>query len=180
MKIEFGITIPGLKIDGKKAPYPVLNERDCRAGAGIMLALGIIAFVLAFFQGAYYFIDIIVVLFFMEFLIRIIDPSIAPFYFLGSLIVREMRPEYSGAAQKRFAWFLGLLMASTMIVLIYGFGIRGPINLLICMTCLFLMWSESAFGVCIGCKMYYGLISLGLIKKPKVAPACPGGVCPVN
>ncbi len=50
--IQFGRIIPGLKLHGHEATYPVLNERDARAGAGIMLAFASIAFAFAFFPVA--------------------------------------------------------------------------------------------------------------------------------
>lgn len=177
--VRFGKIIKGLKIDGKPAEYPVLNERDARAGAGIMLMLGGIAFSLAFLRQEYIAINVLVILFLTEFSIRLIDPSIAPFYFLGSLVVKKMRPEYTGAAQKRFAWFLGFLMALSVFSFIYIFQIRGVLNLSFCIACLGLLWLESSFGICLGCKMYYGLIKLKLVKEPVVKPACPGGVCPI-
>lgn len=175
--VEFGRVIPGLKINGRDAPYPVLNERDARAGAGLMLAVGAIAFANAFLLKQYVYIDILVLLFLGEFVIRQINPYLAPFYALGRLIVRKQEPEWVGAPQKRFAWGLGLLMALTVALLIYGFGMRGYVNLAFCIACLTLMWFESAFGICIGCKSYYGLMKLGVIKEPAVKPACPGGVC---
>lgn len=177
---EFGRVIPGLKIDGKDAPYPVVNERDARAGAGVMLLLGFVAFVYAFFLKEYFAINILVILFLIEFLVRLADPSKAPFYLIGSFIVRKQRPEYVGAAQKRFAWGLGLAMATTVSILIYVVGYRGYVNLGFCIVCLGLMWLESAFGICVGCKMYYKLMDWGWIKKPKVMPACPGGVCAID
>jgi len=177
--IQFGKIIPDLEIDGESAPYPVLNERDARAAAGIMLVIGSFAFVQAFLLRDFSWITAIIILFTLEFAIRLANPSLAPFYALGSLLVKNQRPEWSGAAQKRFAWSLGLLMASTMVVLVFGFGIWGLPNLIICLVCLSLLWMESALGVCVGCKMYYGLMRLGLVKKPDVMPACPGGVCAI-
>ncbi len=40
----YGRVIPGLMIHGKPAPYPVLNERAIRAGAGIVFAFGMFSF----------------------------------------------------------------------------------------------------------------------------------------
>lgn len=178
--LQYGMKIPNLTIDDKPAPYPVLNERDARAGAGIMLLLGAIAFVYAFILNIYYAIDILVLVFVLEFLLRIINPHIAPLYAIGRFTVRKMRPEYTGAAQKRFAWSLGLLMALTVATLIYGFGVRSMWNAGFCITCLGLMWLESSFGICVGCKIYHQLISWNIVKKPDVMPACPGGACPIN
>ncbi|MBT3464382.1 DUF4395 domain-containing protein, partial [archaeon] len=177
---QFGKIVPGLEIDGKSVDYAVVNERDARAGAGIMVAIAAIAFAQAFLLKEYIWIDVLVLLFLVEFAIRIINPSIAPFYAMGSFIVRKMRPEYSGAAQKRFAWGLGLLMALTVTTLIHIVGYRGIWNLTFCIICLFLMWVESSFGICIGCKLYHFSLKMGFIKKPEVLPTCPGGACPIN
>jgi hypothetical protein len=179
LHLTFGKTIPDLYIDGKPAPYPVLNERDARAAAGIMLLIGAVAFVYAFLLRSYTMIDVVVVLFALEFALRIISSDIAPIYALAKLTVRGMRPEWTGAAQKRFAWTLGLMMALTVTVLIHGFGARGLGNAILCGTCLVLMWLETSLGLCVGCKLYYGLMKLGLVKQPDVMPACPGGACPM-
>jgi len=176
---RFGRVYPELEIHGKPAPYPVLNERDARASAGIMLLIGSVAFVQAFLLKEYWLIDLVVLVFVLEFALRLIDPHIAPLYALGRLFVSRMRPEYVGAAQKRFAWALGLLMALTVSVLIHVFAIRGLPNMIFCSVCLFLMWLEASFGYCLGCKIYYRLMHHGLVKKPEHAPACPGGACPL-
>ena len=49
----------------------------------------------------------------------------------------------------------------------------GPMNLLVCSICLVLMFAETAFGICIGCKIY------NAFKQDK-AQLCPGGVCDVS
>lgn len=178
--VEFGRKIPGLKINGCDAPYSVLNERDGRAAAGLMLVAAGVAFANAFLMREFFMINVVVLLFLLEFSLRQVNPSIAPFYFLGGLMVRKQCPEYVGAAQKRFAWGLGLGMALVMSVLIFGFGVMGIWNLGLCLVCLSLLWFESSFGICVGCKIYYGLIGVGLVREPEVRPACPGGVCRIN
>lgn len=47
----FGEKIPGLTINGQEITVPVLNERDARAAAGLMLVSGFVAFSNAFFLG---------------------------------------------------------------------------------------------------------------------------------
>ena len=79
-----------------------------------------------------------------------------------------------------FVFFFTYLIIITVTILIYAVGYRGPINAVFCTVCILLMWFESAFGICWGCKIYYGLIKLKVIKEPKVVPACPGGVCPIS
>ena len=178
--MTYGKLIPNLKIDGREANYGVVNERDARAGAGIMLIIAIFSFTQALYLKNLTFLYATVIAFTVEFLFRIIDPHIAPFYFLGSLIVKGLRPEWSGAVQKRFAWTLGLAMAVSMIFISIIFQIRGTLPFSVCAVCLSLLWLETSFGICVGCKMYFGLMKLGIIKTPKIIPACPGGVCPID
>jgi hypothetical protein len=177
----YGQTIPGLTIHGKPAPYPVLNERAIRAGAGLMFALGFFAFFQAFYLREFLFIQIFVVIFFLDFFAKvIIGTKFSPISRLASWIVRGQTPEYVGAVQKRFAWSIGLILSGTMLVLLFGFGVQGWPNLLICSLCLTFMFMESAFGICVGCKLYNGLIALGLIAIPEHKPACPGNVCAIE
>lgn len=176
-KVEFGKRIPGLKIRGELAPYRVLNERDARAAAGIMLIIGIFAFVSALILRNFFPLKIVVVLFFIEFLVRVfVNPHYAPLYALGHLLVSNQLPEWSGAVQKRFAWTLGIIMAGSMIPVALVFEMRGIVPFSICSVCLILLWAESALGVCIGCKIYSTLVKRNVIQ-PKIMPACPGGVC---
>ncbi|MBT3721536.1 DUF4395 domain-containing protein [archaeon] len=178
--MTYGKIIDNLILDGELATYPVLNEKDARAAAGLMLIIGIITFVVTLFLKRFDILAITVGIFFIEFLLRVVNPDYAPFYRLGSLIVKNQRPEYSGAVQKRFAWSLGLLMAISMIFISIIFQIRGVLPFAICTICLSLLWLETSFGICVGCKMYYGLMKMGIIKEPEVMPACPGGVCSIK
>ncbi len=173
--------IPGLQIYGKPAPYPVLNERAIRAGAGIVFALGLFSFFQAFYLREFLYIQILVVVLFVDFLAKvIIGTRYSPVSALANIIVRGQQPEYVGAVQKRFAWSIGLVLASTMMVLIYGFGISGLPNLIICSICLTFMFMESAFGICVGCKIYGFLLAKGIIPTPEHRPACPGNVCAIE
>jgi len=49
-------------------------------------------------------------------------------------------------------------------------NIIGPLNLFICLACLILLFFETAFGICIGCKIY-------TVITRKKAELCPGGIC---
>ena len=84
-----------------------------------------------------------------------------------------------GPRRPVFAWGMGLAMALTMTVMVFALGVRGPPNLFLCSACLTLMWLESSFGICVGCKLYHLGIRWNLIKAPEVMPACPGGACPM-
>ncbi|PJA54212.1 MAG: DUF4395 domain-containing protein, partial [Candidatus Marinimicrobia bacterium CG_4_9_14_3_um_filter_48_9] len=82
-------------------------------------------------------------------------------------------PEYVGAEQKKFAWIIGVILAMTMFVLLVVVNSYSVITGLICMVCLIFLFFESAFGICLGCKVY------SWIYKEK-AQYCPGEVCDVK
>jgi hypothetical protein len=50
---------------------------------------------------------------------------------------------------------------------------RGPINMITCLICLMLLFFETAFGICVGCKLF------NLFNKEK-AQLCPGNVCEIK
>lgn len=178
---EVGVVIPNLQIYGKPAPYPVLNERAIRAGAGMVFALGFFAFSQAFYLREFFYIKILVVILFFDFLMKVVvGTRYSPVSRIANFIVKGQRPEYVGAVQKRFAWSIWLLLSGTMMVLIYGFGIAGLPNLIICTICLTFMFMESAFGICVGCKLYGFLVARGVIATPEHRPACPGNVCAIK
>jgi len=152
---------------------PVVNERAVRASAGILFFLAMIAFMNAFLLGNFQPTRVFVVLFLMDFGIRLFtNPLYAPSMVVGQWVVRHQRPEYVGAPQKRFAWGIGFALALLMLYLMVLNNVVGPINMLVCGVCLTLMFFEAAFGICVGCKLY------NAFNKDK-AQLCPGGVCVV-
>ena len=151
----------------------VLNERAVRASAGILFFFAFIAFMNAFLLGNFQPTRLFVVVFLLEFAIRIfINPRYAPSLIIGQWVVRKQQAEYVGAPQKRFAWAFGFVLALAMLYLMVLNNVVGPINMLVCSVCLLLLFFEAAFGICIGCKFY------NLLNKEK-AQLCPGGVCEV-
>lgn len=154
-------------------PVRVINEREARAGAGILLFFGLIAFSNAFLKGEFLLTRTAIVAFGIDFVIRVlINPQFSPSLVLGRLMVRKQKPEYVGAPQKRFAWGLGLAIAVFMGVWVLGLNLAGPVAIVGCLTCIILLFFETAFGICIGCKIY------GLFWPEKVK-LCPGGTCDV-
>ena len=148
----------------------VLNEREARAGAGILFVFGMLSFLNSFMLGNFIFTQYFVGFFMFDFMIRVINPNYSPSLLMGRFFVQNQIPEYVGASQKRFAWSIGLTLSMIMFYLVVLNPQMNPIKILICVTCLILLFSESAFSICIGCKLY------NLIKKDK-ATNCPGGVC---
>jgi hypothetical protein len=178
--MPYGKTIPNLKINGQPAPYPVVNEREIRAAAGLMFLIGSITFAYVFFTRDFAPIYILVPIFWLDFLLKsVLQPHYSIFGWLGSLLVKKQDPEYVGAIQKRFAWSIGLALASIMMVFVLGMEVRGLLPFSICSVCLFFMWMESSLGICVGCKIYSALINKGLLKSPDIKPACPGGSCSI-
>jgi len=178
---QFGKIIPELTINNLPAPYPVLNERAIRAGAGIMFTLGFFAFFQALYLREFVYIKAFVSLFFVDFFIKvIIGTKFSPVSNVANWIVRNQQPEYVGAIQKRFAWSIGLFLSGTMILLLFFFGIQGLPNLMICGICLTFMFLETSFGICVGCKIYNFLLRRKILTAPEYKPACPGNVCAID
>lgn len=152
----------------------VLNEREVRGAAGILFLFGLVAFMNAWIKGDFAPTKLTIIAFFIDFFIRVvINPRYAPTLILARWMVRNQTAEYVGAPQKRFAWSIGLALAAIMLYLVVFNNVRGPINIIVCGTCLLLLFFESAFGICIGCKLY------GLFNKEKLQ-LCPGNVCQVK
>jgi len=181
MTMSYGTTIPGLKIDGKDAPFPVVNEREIRAAAGLMFLLGGMTFAYVFFTRDYLPIYVLIPLFWLDFFLKtVFQPKYSIFGWIASWMVRGQKPEYVGAIQKRFAWGIGLTLASVMLIFVVGLGVRGILPFSICSICLFFMWMESALGICVGCKIYAQLLKWKILKEPAVRPTCPGGACSIT
>jgi Domain of unknown function (DUF4395) len=152
---------------------PVLNERAVRASAGLLFLAGLVAFMNAWLLGNFQPTRVFVVVFLVDFSIRIlVNPRFSPTLIIGHWVVRKQQPEWVGAPQKRFAWAIGFVLALTMLYLVVLNNMIGPVNLIVCAACLTLMFFESAFGICLGCKVYN-------LFYPDQAQHCPGGVCEV-
>jgi hypothetical protein len=164
--IRFGENVEGYSI-------PVLNEREIRAAAGILFVMMFVSIFLAASKGDFLLLKYAVVIFLTDILIRLINPRFSPSLIIGRLIVRNQVPEYVGAIQKKFAWIIGLVLATTMFILTVVVNSYSAITGIICLICLIFLFFESAFGICLGCKFY------NMIYKEK-AQHCPGEVCDVK
>lgn len=162
--IKFGENVEGYEI-------PVLNEREIRAAAGILFLATFISLMFILFKDNFVPIKYVITLFMTDFMIRVfINPKFSPTLILARLIVRNQTPEYVGAAQKKFAWIIGVVLSATMFVFFIIINGYGPVTGIICLICLIFLFFESAFGICLGCKFY------PLFFKKKVQ-YCPGEVC---
>ena len=161
----------GEKVDGYDVR--VINEREARAAAGILFAFGMLSLTNAVMLHHGVVTRYFISFFTLDFLIRVINPNYSPSMLLGRFFVQNQTPEYVGAAQKRFAWSLGLLLAFPMFYYLVINWQPNPIKVLICTICLLLLIFESAFSICLGCKIYN-------LVMPKKATHCPGGVCEIK
>jgi hypothetical protein len=162
---QFGETVEGY-------PVRVVNERTVRAAAGLLFFPALVSFMHSFLLGNFQHTRLFVIVFLIDMTLRMLNPRWAPSMIVGGWIVRKQTPEWVGAPQKRFAWGLGLLLGLAMLYLMVFNRYMGPLNMLICGSCLLLMFFETAFGICLGCKLY------NLFNKEQ-AQLCPGGVCEV-
>ena len=165
--VKFGESVEGYEI-------PVLNEREIRAGAGMLFLLMFVAILTVIMKGDFTLLKYAIIIFLADISLRVfINPKFAPTLILGRLIVRNQTPEYVGARQKKFAWKIGFALAITMFTLVVVVNSYSPITGLICFICLIFLFFESAFGICLGCKFY------PLLFKTKVQ-YCPGEVCDIK
>jgi len=162
----YGEKVPGYEI-------PVLNEREARAAAAILFVGAFLGLVNGTMLGTAVFSKYFVSFFAIDFTLRVLQPRYAPSLLLGRFFVRNQTPEYVGAAQKRFAWMLGLILAYPMFYYLVIDFQPNPIKVLVCLLCMALLFFEAAFSICLGCKIF------SWIKRddPKY---CPGGVCEIQ
>lgn len=159
----FGEIVAGYEV-------PVLNEREVRAGAGILFFVTIVVFLGAWHTDLILPAQTMIVAFFVDFAIRVFAPRFSPSLILGRIAVRGQKPEYTAAAPKRFAWMIGLMLASFMLVTLVFMRDMSAVNFSICGICIVLLFMESSFGICLGCVIY------NKVLKREVA-LCAGGIC---
>ena len=164
---QFGETVEGYNV-------PVLNEREIRASAGILYFFMFLAWMLIIFNENYFLIKFVNTIFLADFIIRVlISPRYSPSLIIGRLIVGGQTPEYVGAAPKKFAWTIGLVLSSIIFLLLVVMNSTSFITGIICQICLIFLFFEAVFGICLGCKFY------PLFHKEKTQ-YWPGGTCEVK
>ena len=87
---------------------------------------------------------------------------VSPFGTLATLLTWNLKPSWGPAAPKRFAWSLGVCMATgcacfSNVVL----NIRS-VWIIILTGCCLLTWMECALGFCLGCFMYGHMERFGI------------------
>lgn len=162
--ISFGEEVKGYSV-------PVLNEREIRAAAGIIFLFMFLSLMLILFEGKFLMIKYVMIVFLADLITRVfVSPRFSPTLIIGRLIVRRQLPEYVSAAQKKFAWTIGIAIAGLMFFLLVVMNSYSIITSVGCLVCLSFLFFESAFGICLGC-IVYKLI----YKKEDVH--CAGEIC---
>jgi len=165
--IRFGEEVEGYNI-------PVLNEREIRASAGLLFLFMFISLMLILFKENFLLIKYFIIVFLTDLVIRVfVNPKFSPLLITGRLIVSRQTPEYVGAAQKKFAWKIGIALGGFMFILLVIINSYSIFTGVTCLICLVFLFFESAFGICLGCLMY------GWFHRGKTQ-YCGGEVCDVT
>jgi len=151
----------------------VLNEREARAAAGILFVGAFLGLANGAMLGTPIFSKFFVTFFMTDFIIRVIQPRYSPSLLVGRFFVQNQTPEYVGATQKRFAWFLGMFLAIPMFYYLVIDFQPNPIKVLVCLLCMGLLFFEAVFSICLGCKLF------NLFSKEQ-SKYCPGGICEIK
>lgn len=166
-KPTIGTIVPGYLV-------PVINERAVRAAAGILFLLGAAAFATTLFTGSTQPMKAFGMLFLFDMMLRlIVGDRWSPTMALGRLAVRRQQPEWVGASQKEFAWWLGFALAAVSCASMGLLATPLWVTLSLCGLCLGLLFIETAFGICVGC-----LLQSRFGKQRPLY--CPGGTCGVD
>jgi hypothetical protein len=81
--------------------FPVLNEREVRAAAGILFLATFMSLMLILFKNNFLPIKYVITGFLTDFIIRVlISPKFSPTLIIGRMIVGNQTPEYVGSKPK--------------------------------------------------------------------------------
>ena len=142
----------GQMVDGYL--IPVINERAVRGSAGILFLLGVISVASALMTDSVAPLQPFGMFFMIDMLLRLIaGDKWSPTLAIASLITRRQQPEWVGAPQKEFAWWLGFGLAVISCSSMGLFAAPLWLVLTLCSICLTLLFLETAFGICVGCAL---------------------------
>jgi hypothetical protein len=146
-------------------PNPV-NETSARLVAGVVAVLAVIT--VAFQQG--WLLPVLA----YGFVARVLTgPTLSP---LGLVATRVVTPRlrvshrYSPGPAKRFAQAIGAVFTLTATLLWYAAGEHTAALALLGVVAVFASL-ESAFGLCVGCRVFYLAMRVGLVP-PSVCEDC--------
>lgn len=176
--MRFGETIEGVT-------YKVVDENVMRLNAFLIFLVAAASFVVGFGLRKFEVLPYLVSFVWLNFVIGIfINLNYAPTTLISRLILGKKVMKPIGAIQKRFAWGLGLVLSSVILVLslflITNLALFNMVCML-CMICLGITFAEAALKICVGCELYRYAQDLKLISKPKPdeKPNCMGDSCSI-
>ena len=173
----FGESVAGIA-------YKTVNERVMRGSAGIMLAFAIVAAINGFVLKNFIVVTVVSAFLMANFLIGVlVNLKFSPTIIAATFMTRKQTPIPIGAVQKRFAWTIGLALSATIFslsLLLLGDPSWFLTVCKLCVICIGVLYLESVFGICVGCKIYQFGMWLKLIKEPEVRPNCMGDACSVE
>jgi hypothetical protein len=146
-------------------PNPI-NETSARLVAGVVAVLAVIA--VAFQQG--WLLPVLAYGFVAR---TLTGPRLSPLGLLATRVVTPRLPvshRYSPGPAKRFAQAIGAVFTLTATVLWYGPGEHTAALVLVGVLAVFASL-EAAFGLCIGCRVFYVGMRVGVVP-PSVCEDC--------
>lgn len=149
----------GHHVNPEKPGQVYMDEHAVRARAGLLNVISWIAIMNVFHMNEPIYVRILFPLVSFEFVTSIIFglTPIAPLGLLGSLIATVLHPKafWKPARPKRFAWFVGLCVASSCFTLFQYRTELGdwykPLVATTVILCNVFTWFESSCGFCAGC-----------------------------
>ncbi len=151
-------------------PTPV-NEKAARTVAGLVLVTCIVALATA----QYWLLAPLA----LGFLARVLTgPRLSPYGQLATKLIapRLGEPHYVAGPPKRFAQAVGLALTSAGTVLVL-LGLEGAAAAVLA-AMIVATGLESLFAVCLGCKVFAGLMRLGLVPAEVCAECADFGARP--
>ena len=151
-----------------------------RNSATVMLYWGLATFTVGLMLQLFWLLPYMLALFVLNFLIGLfIKLDYAPSIALAKFFPKKSS-QAIGAIQKKFAWYLGLLLSSITFTLSLYVQTNDELFVTVCALCIFcntVLYFEAIFSVCVGCQLYSLAQKLKLIKPPKRRPRCMGNRC---
>lgn len=176
----YGEKLAGVTQDGREFRAGVFNEHEVRAAAGLTMVIGAVGVVYAYFAQYYLPIRIISTFIFIDFLVRVFAGlHRSPTGTIGRWMTSRQTPQWVSARPKRFAWTLGLVMVTPMMIGL-NTGLRGALPLTVCMVCLMLMWMEAVLAICLGCELHRLMVRFGWAQADVDYEVCTHGACSIE
>ncbi|HZS24988.1 MAG TPA: DUF4395 domain-containing protein [Gaiellaceae bacterium] len=146
-------------------PNPV-NETSARLVAGVVAVLAVVT--VAFQQG--WLLPVLAYGFVAR---ALTGPTLSPLALVATRVVTPRLPaahRYAPGPAKRFAQSIGAVFTLAATLLWFGFGLHDEALALVAVIAVFASL-ESALGICVGCRVFYAGMRLGVVP-PSVCEDC--------